>query len=259
MRSRKSSGRKNGRWRMLQLDADWPMHFRLLSQHKRANSEHSLVATPSLNRVFPSIRASSVGGLLMPVPAAVDRAISRAGIAEGKDGQRHIPSSVRADGTVRKEIRVRDGYRPPEDVDVYKNRTADAFKNRGKAGVPGAQAVEGTDGSAAATGKNAKRREARRKAASTAGGPTEQSHDDDTIAIAPTEPVEPVDPETERAKEARKLSKKLRQARELKDKKDQGDSLLPEQFEKVIKINELIRQLDKLGFDADGERKPDST
>jgi partner of Y14 and mago protein len=31
--------------------------------------------------------------------------------------------------------------------------------------------------------------------------------------------------------------------------------LLPEQFEKVIKINELIRQLDALGFDAEGENK----
>jgi partner of Y14 and mago protein len=31
--------------------------------------------------------------------------------------------------------------------------------------------------------------------------------------------------------------------------------LLPEQFEKVIRINELIRQLDTLGFTADGEKK----
>jgi partner of Y14 and mago protein len=31
--------------------------------------------------------------------------------------------------------------------------------------------------------------------------------------------------------------------------------LLPEQFEKVIRISELIRQLDTLGFDAQGEKK----
>ena len=41
----------------------------------------------------------------------------------------------------------------------------------------------------------------------------------------------------------------------MKDKKDKGDKLLPEQFEKVIKINELIRQLESLGFDAQGEKK----
>jgi partner of Y14 and mago protein len=59
----------------------------------------------------------------------------------------------------------------------------------------------------------------------------------------------------EKAKEAKKLAKKLRQARELSDKKEKGDSLLPEQFAKVIKMNELIRQLDSLGFDAEGEKK----
>jgi len=64
-----------------------------------------------------------------------------------------------------------------------------------------------------------------------------------------------VDPEVEKGKKAKKLAKQLRQAKELSEKKEKGDSLLPEQFAKVIKINELIRQLDALGFDADGEKK----
>ncbi|KAF4554568.1 Hypothetical protein D9617_4g003230 [Elsinoe fawcettii] len=181
--------------------------------------------------------------------------VSRAGITESKDGHRHIPSSVRADGTVRKEIRVRDGYRPPEDVDVYKNRTAEAWKNRGSAGVPGAEAVS-SESLSASSNKNAKRREARKKAAAAATDSTTQTSDGiskDGQQLAET--AEPVDPEAEKAKEARKLSKKLRQAKDLKDKKEKGGSLLPEQLEKVIKINELIRQLDKLGFDADGEKK----
>jgi hypothetical protein len=46
----------------------------------------------------------------------------------------------------------------------------------------------------------------------------------------------------------------LRQARELREKQ-KGENLLPEQFEKVIRINELIRQLDNLGFDPEGEPK----
>ncbi len=66
-----------------------------------------------------------------------------------------------------------------------------------------------------------------------------------------------VDPELEKEKKARNLRKKLRQARELREKKDKGEDLLPEQLEKVIKIQELIRQLDALGFDAEGERKKD--
>ena len=41
----------------------------------------------------------------------------------------------------------------------------------------------------------------------------------------------------------------------MKEKKDGGAALLPEQFAKVIKISELIRELDALGFDAEGEPK----
>lgn len=164
---------------------------------------------------------------------------------------------------MRKEIRVKPGYKPPEDVEVYKNRSAEAWKNRGKGGVPGAQVVgaEETEASSKAAAKNAKRREARKKAAAAAaegkeedgnaGGPADVNGDE----TATNGVVEAVDPEAEKAKEARKLAKKLRQARELQEKKEKGDSLLPEQFAKVIKINELIRQLDGLGFDADGEKK----
>ncbi|TKX21798.1 hypothetical protein C1H76_6295 [Elsinoe australis] len=195
---------------------------------------------------------------MAPSAANGQPSVSKAGITESKDGHRHIPSSVRADGSVRKEIRVRDGYRPPEDVEVYKNRSAESWKHRGNGGVPGAEVV-GSAPSSAVANKNAKRREARKKAAATSSAddadPAKNLSSGNKEASTPSEPVEPVDPEAEKAKEARKLSKKLRQARELKDKKEKGDSLLPEQFEKVIKINELIRQLDKLGFDAEGEKK----
>jgi partner of Y14 and mago len=186
---------------------------------------------------------------------------SKAGIATSSTGERHIPASVRADGSVRKEIRIRPGYRPPEDIEVYKNRTAEAFRNRGAGGVPGADnlASKPTPPSASASAsKNAKRRENRKKAA--AAGTTEESSNiqsEDTKPAEATEEAQPADPEAEKAKEARKLAKKLRQARELKDRKDKGEGLLPEQFEKVIRINELIRQLDSLGFDANGEKKTD--
>ncbi|KAI4718260.1 hypothetical protein E4T48_05571 [Aureobasidium sp. EXF-10727] len=186
--------------------------------------------------------------------------VSRAGIATSATGERHIPSSVRPDGSVRKEIRVRPGYRPPEDVELYKNRTAEAYKNRAKGGVPGADTASASPNPpSAAANKNAKRREARKKAAASA--PAENGT---SAAIAATKQspatVEPakeetVDPETEKTKEAKKLAKKLRQARDLQDKKEKGDSLLPEQFQKVIKINELIRQLENLGFDSNGDKK----
>lgn len=197
------------------------------------------------------------------MPTSDTSAVSTSGITTSATGERHIPASTRADGSVRKEIRVRPGYRPPEDVEIYKNRTAEAWKNRGKGDIPGAEGLQsGSDltKNTSAANKNAKRREARKKAAAAT---TEESNNGAAVARSvqskdAPEAAEPADPEVEREKEAKKLLKKLRQARDLKDKKDKGDALLPEQFEKVIKINELIRQLESIGFDANGEKRAET-
>jgi partner of Y14 and mago protein len=184
---------------------------------------------------------------------ATPQKTTNSGIQRLSNGSSVIPSSTRADGSVRKEIKVKPGYKPPEDVELYRNRTAAAWKNRGKGGVPGAESVQKeSEEASAAANKNAKRREARKKAA------TAKEGEEDTVEgskPAAQPKAEELDPEVEKAKEAKKLAKKLRQARELSDKKEKGDSLLPEQFAKVIKMNELIRQLDSLGFDAEGEKK----
>lgn len=192
------------------------------------------------------------------MPTVETTKVSRAGITTSETGERHIPSSTRADGSVRKEIRVRPGYRPPEDVEIYKNRTAEGFRNRGKGVVPGAEGLKDESETAkggTAANKNAKRREARRKAAVAAADGNDAAAQAPAEVKATPESALPADPEAEKEKEAKKLMKKLRQAKELKDKKEKGDVLLPEQFEKVIKINELIRQLEVLGFDAQGEKK----
>jgi partner of Y14 and mago protein len=202
-------------------------------------------------------------------PKKQEPEVSNSGITTGADGQRHIPSSIRADGSIRKEIKIRPGYRPPEDIEAYKNRTAEAWRNRSKGGIPGAETVDGekTMGKEnSAASKNAKRREARKRAAEKEKQKGVEKEEDEPSKVDDADcgeeaksgqngQVEAVDPEVENEKEARKLAKKLRQARELKDRKEKGDSLLPEQLEKVIRINELIRQLDALGFDGNGERK----
>ncbi|KAL1998615.1 hypothetical protein VTN02DRAFT_5881 [Thermoascus thermophilus] len=200
-------------------------------------------------------------------------AASASGITvDAVTGERLIPSSTRADGSKRREIRIRPGYRPPEDIEVYKNRAAEAWKNRGKGGVPGAEGLKDdapAKNTGAASNKNAKKREAKRRAKAAAdqdaGATTENGEGkevdnaDKTVpdgqqqSATASEPA--VDPEAEKEKKARNLKKKLRQARDLRDKKDKGEALLPEQLEKVIKIQELIRQLDALGFDANGEKK----
>ncbi len=190
---------------------------------------------------------------------------SKAGIVEATTGERHIPSSVRPDGSKRKEIKIRPGYKPPEDVEVYKNRTAEGFRNRGSGGVPGAEGSETIDTpSTVASNKNAKRREARRKAKATEGSTTDGTTaeqkdaitgDKQSLPAVDIKQEEAVDPRVEEEKKVRNLKKKLKQARELKEKKESGGALLPEQFAKVIKINELIRELDALGFDGEGEPK----
>ncbi|KAK5129343.1 hypothetical protein LTR08_003573 [Meristemomyces frigidus] len=199
--------------------------------------------------------------------APTEDASTKSGIHKLSNGDSIIPASTRPDGTMRKAIRVKPGYKPPEDVEVYKNRTAATWKDKGKGGVPGAAAAEEKlppHAAAAAAAKNAKRREARKKAASAAtedggqanGSVAHAAQDGEQVnGVAESKTEDPIDPKVEAAKEARKLVKKLRQARDLKARKDKGDGLLPEQLSKVIKISELIRQLDGLGFDADGEKK----
>lgn len=195
---------------------------------------------------------------------------SNSGIVTDASGERHIPESLRADGSVRKAIKVRPGYRPPEDVELYKNRTAETFRNRYKGGVIGADTADddsapNSNATSAAANKNAKRREARKKAKAVEAGqqngdengdsaqePASTSAGQNQAGAAATVP-ESADSDVEREKKARNLKKKLKQARELKDKKEGGQALLPEQIAKVIKINELVRELAALGFDGDGE------
>ena len=204
------------------------------------------------------------------------------GIITLSSGERAIPSSTRPDGSTRKEIRIRPGYKPPEDVEIYKNRTAQAFKNRGTGGVPGAESIGDKEkqqsGSKSASNKNAKRREARKRAKEAAGaeGEAEGTGEGATSAARGEEngvngerkeaddkqskengvtTDQKANEQVERIKQVRKLKKKLREARELEEKKERGEALLHEQFEKVIRINELVEDLDKLGINADGEPK----
>jgi partner of Y14 and mago protein len=196
---------------------------------------------------------------------------SRSGITTDAAGQRLVASSTRADGTQRKEIKIRPGYRPQEDVEVYKNRTAQAWKTRGSGGVPGAASAEDEpDKGTTASNKNAKRREARKKAKAAEdeqqgkNGKDETKDSTNNTAVGTekddwrqTEPVkEPhVDVEAENEKKIKRLKKRLREAKELRAKKESGQGLLHEQFEKVIKINELMRDLEKLGVKDEDEEK----
>ncbi|KAI9886370.1 MAG: hypothetical protein M1823_001824 [Watsoniomyces obsoletus] len=264
-----------------------------------------------------------------PSSSSTPESTSKSGIVTLSTGERQIPSSERPDGSRRKEIKIRPGYRPPEDIETYKNRTAQAWRTRGGGGVPGAAPLNngsGDGGDAGMSGskasnKNAKRREARKKAKAgtettittsttfeghearneeVVGGGVEllvdletedkqdkgkvRGHQDQDRANGHVEAavvgwqrfasknnnkqqqqqeqkqeqeeennkdVEGTTPE----KQARKIQKKLRQARELKETLDGGQTLPPEQREKVETIDLLVEQLGELGFDGEGKPK----
>ncbi|RKF81118.1 hypothetical protein GcM3_039004 [Golovinomyces cichoracearum] len=169
---------------------------------------------------------------------------STAGIIESQTGERHIPSSTRADGTKRKEIKIRPGYKPVEDVQVYKNRSAESWKTHASNGVPGAQGLlEKKSKDSAVSIKNAKKREAKKRS----------NEANETKKVEAEEAIQQVNPEAEREKKARNLRKKLKQARELKNKKEGGFDVLPEQLAKIIKIDELIRELNALDIQSKTE------
>jgi len=201
----------------------------------------------------------------MPPPGA--NVVTKSGIKTTAEGESVIPASKRADGSTRKEIRVRPGYTPPEDVATYKNRNADAFKNRGSSDVPGLEPVSIYGVDTESKSKNAKRREAARKKAQghdggdgaqlaaamkdqTLDGKEKLKQDWRTPSKLAENPQCLVDEDAERQKKIRNLLKKLKAVRELKEKKAIGEKLSPDQIMKIGKEPELVRDLQKLKYDG---------
>ncbi|KIW94820.1 uncharacterized protein Z519_04798 [Cladophialophora bantiana CBS 173.52] len=199
-------------------------------------------------------------------PSGTPRA-SKSGIQITADGASYIPASKRADGSTRKEIRVRPGYRPPEDVETYKNRSAEAWKNRGHGGVPGAESATAAKDESPALSKNAKRREAARRRAA-AEGSAEDAEDELASAMQiadisgrdkckenwhdPSKQATNEEPaaeaDAEQQKKIRNQLKKLRAVRDLREKRAAGEKLSHDQIMKIGKEGELLRDLKKLGY-----------
>ncbi|KAF9964443.1 hypothetical protein BGZ70_006445 [Mortierella alpina] len=178
---------------------------------------------------------------------------SIAGIQEDKD-VRVIPMTRRPDGTYRKERKVRPGYTPPEDVAKYTNQVLDSIR---PAPTPSPLASAASSTPKTKTQLKNDKRKAKRKdeaAAAEAGSATPgfapkgetatqetESKTVDTPSADPssTAPATAVDPE----KKLRALNKKLRQVEQLKERQDKGETMLPEQLEKITKMDELLAQI----------------
>jgi partner of Y14 and mago protein len=201
---------------------------------------------------------------------------SVSGIQQRDDADRVIPESRRADGTVRKERKVRPGYTPPEDVAKYTNRVLEAAR---PVPVPAAPVSTVSDNATKTKTqiKNEKRRAKRKEegsqpsesAGSSSTEPVNKDNDkveggDDGSKPLSTDPVDPkltttattttttettaeVTP-VDREKKLRGLNKKLRQAEQLKERQDKGEEMLPEQLEKISKITDLLAQIAELSL-----------
>ncbi|RUP51096.1 hypothetical protein BC936DRAFT_149915 [Jimgerdemannia flammicorona] len=188
------------------------------------------------------------------------------GIVTKAADQSIVPASRRPDGTLRKEIKIRPGYTPPEDVAKYSNDRLETSRVVAKSEypvgyTPPAEKKDEPVGSGTKKSKSQKKNERRKaKRAEEADG-SEGERDVPAVMVpkpkkeeakasapvpalapAPAQDSAPADPQ----KKIKALEKKLRQAEQLKEKQAKGEPLLPEQMEKIDKMADLEEELRKL-------------
>ncbi|KAK4698845.1 partner of Y14 and mago, partial [Phenoliferia sp. Uapishka_3] len=197
-----------------------------------------------------------------------------------KDGTRVVQGSRRPDGTFRKELKIRPGFTPEEDVTRY--RTTRAAEADARAAVKGrvvglapsaVQAAVSGMGMSKAQKKNLKRKEKKREdgaeeveSSDEEGGEKAKEVADDwdsegeEAPVAKKEPTPPPPPPPapapviEESKRVKALKKKLRQAESLRERETLGLYLPPAEREKIKTIPSLEEELAKMTLgDAEGE------
>ena len=143
-------------------------------------------------------------------------AAAASGITTTRSGDRVIEASVRADGSIRPERKVRQGYTPAEDVASYKNERAETFRSHQyghKDYVP--------PGLTLSTEKKKK------------GGEGGQ-----VMGVGQEDPE----------KKARVLVKKIKAAKELKERMEKGDKLAANQVAKIQMLETFEKELAALNL-----------
>lgn len=155
-----------------------------------------------------------------------------------------LPQSRRPDGTIRPQVRVRQGYVPPEEQATY-----DKFKSTGPVGVVGADpddAVAAAAKKSASARKNEKRKEKKQQ-------PTDAASPPAAPPPAAAEPAAPAAPAatgeakevSECEKKVKALNKRLRQIDELVEKQKGGAALNADQLAKVASRGEIEDEIKK--------------
>ncbi|EFJ53315.1 hypothetical protein VOLCADRAFT_102916 [Volvox carteri f. nagariensis] len=171
-------------------------------------------------------------------------------------GEKILPGSVRPDGTVRKERRIRAGYTPQDEQPVYQSRGMLAKQNvptcpgmdELEVAVLKQQAAKGKKPSSAAslapkpkpTANTSTGSKDATVVSSVSKGATRPAQAasasaPEAAAAAVSAPSEPEDPRAALEKQIRNLKKKIRQCSDLAEKQQSGSQLDKDQEEKLAK------------------------
>jgi partner of Y14 and mago len=162
------------------------------------------------------------------------------GIQTTKDGERVIPASVRSDGTIRPERKVKQGYTPAEDVSAYKSDRAETFRSHQyghREYVP--------PGLVKVVESEEKKKRRRPKKAGDAGG---EGKAEAEVGLV-TEGVGQEDPE----KKAKALKRKIWAASELKARADKGEKLEAGQLAKISMLEKFEKELAAMNIEDEAE------
>jgi partner of Y14 and mago protein len=151
-----------------------------------------------------------------------------------------IPASRRPDGSVRKERKVREGYTPAEDVQVYQNRKAVDSKLPedyvvGLGIIP--KKTENLAEMSKSAKKNAKRAQKKRQPKPDKEEPKDEVKVEDLAEI--------------RRRRLKQLRKLIKDCNGIKDRIEvEGEAgLLPEQIKKVERLPSLQEEFEKLSLE----------
>jgi partner of Y14 and mago len=162
--------------------------------------------------------------------------VQTSGIQTTKSGERVIPASVRPDGTIRPERKVKQGYTPAEDIATYKNERAETFRTHQyghKDYVPPGLAKPAESGD--------KKRRRPKKSGQEGEGSEKGGSNETSEQMVGTGQEDP-------EKKARALRKKIRAATELKERATRGDKLEDSQMAKIKMLEVFEKELAELNL-----------
>ncbi|KAG5513609.1 hypothetical protein PMAC_001041 [Pneumocystis sp. 'macacae'] len=157
------------------------------------------------------------------------------GIKSLEDGNFIVPSSIRHDGSIRSERRVRPGYIPPEDISVYRVAHHNQHSQKVVRTCPGTQgyyspAIEISSNLSKSAKKRSKQKEKFQNLKENNNAECSELETKNSLVVD----VE---------KRIRNLKKKIKETQKLEIRFKNGEALLDDQIEKIMSLDTLIQKL----------------